>query len=133
MKKHDGWITALYTLVFIAIPCIVGIFFLIDMDTNRPLVWGIGASILGGTNLLTYIAYKVKLLAIDAFTFVFPISVVFFGIYGTMYENWWLMLIVAIIGVLTSLPTNMVVTNQKDKQLAKLKEEAKKQANKNKK
>ena len=126
MKKHDGWLTSLFALIFIATPSIVGIFLLVDSETiDYGLIWGIGTAILIGSNLITYLAYKFKLLAIDAFTFIFPLSVVFFLIYGTMYEAWWLMLIVAVIGVLTSFPANIVVTRIKEDKLAKIKEASK--------
>lgn len=126
MKKYSSWLSALFALVFIAVPSIVIIYFLMDMSPNYGIVFGSAFAVLIGGNLLAYIAYKLEVFGIDAFSFIVPITIVFFGLIATVYQHWWVMLIVALVGVLSSFPTNMLITKIKEHKRHKLLESAKK-------
>lgn len=125
MKKYSSWLSALFAFVFIAVPSVIAIYFLMGMTVNYGLVIGVAFAILLGGNLLAYIAYKFEVFGIDAFSFISPITIVFFGLIITMYQHWWVMLIVALIGVLLSFPINMLITKIKESKRNKMLKEAK--------
>ncbi len=77
----------LFALAFIAVPAIVGIYFLINAKPNYGIIFGAAFGILFGANIITYVAYKFGVFGIEAFNFIVPLSVVFFGLYATMYQH----------------------------------------------
>lgn len=121
MLKYQSWISALFVLVLIAIPAMVGLFFV--LDANLPYWWMIifALVIVIGGFLLTFIFYKFKVITIDTFNFALPISIVFAFLFIARDFPWWAMLLMAIVGVFCALPTNAVVASIKRKKALKSK------------
>lgn len=125
MKKYSAWFITLFALAFIAVPGIVGIYFMVNENYNYGIVFGAAFGILVGGFIITFLGMKAQLFGIEAFTFIMPLSIVFFGLFATMYSPWWAMVIVALVGILSSFPINIIVTKIKDAKRAKALEKAK--------
>lgn len=115
MLKYQSWISALFVLVVIAIPSMVGLFFVLDANMAYWWMFIFAIAITLGGFLITFAFYKFKVVAIETFNFSVPISIVFAFLYIARDFPWWAMLLMAIIGVITALPTNSVVANIKRK------------------
>lgn len=124
MKKTDGWVTALFALVFIAVPAVILFyFFLPEWTDKKPInysyIWLIAISFWVYTGILTFILIRFEWLSIDSINFNIPISITMMLILLTSPLPLWATALFVLFGILTAFPTNIFVTRLKEKQIKK--------------
>lgn len=125
MKQNDGWINALFSLVFIAAPALIIFYFLLPGWTGHEVVsygiiWLVAISFFVYVGILSWLLIHFKWLAIDSLNFNVPISLALMTILVTYPLPFWAMGVLVVIAVLLAFPVNIAVTKYKEKKIIKL-------------
>ncbi|MCK5945752.1 MAG: hypothetical protein KAG04_00620 [Mycoplasmataceae bacterium] len=119
MKKNDGWMNALFALLLIVVPVLVGFYFLLPDWTGRYVIsygamWGVAIGFIAYVVLISYILIKVKLLTLDSIAFNIPVTIVMVGIFVSPYLPIWARGLIVLTLIMSALPANMLVTRIKE-------------------
>lgn len=120
MRKTSGWVNALFALVFIACPALVGFFLWVPYWENGTeqatwFYWVIGLSFLAYVALLCWFLIHFEWLGVDSLNFNIPIALVFFTLFVSWDLTRWIQIILVIVIVLLAFPVNMWTTHLKRK------------------
>ena len=115
MKTNDGWLNALFALLFIAVPAIVGFYFLLPDWTGYDVVsygsmWGIGLGFAVYVIIASTLVIYFKILTIDSLNFDIPITLVFVAMFVTSGIPLWGRILLVITCVLLTFPVNILVS-----------------------
>lgn len=120
MIKPNHWLNALFALVFIAIPALIGFYFWLpdwnnDFEIGYWFYWVISLAFVAYVAVLSFFMIKLKILSIDIITFYLPLTFVFMAIFISFDWSVILRFFIVIIAILTALPANMFVVKIKDR------------------
>ena len=110
--KNDGWTNALFALVFLVVPGLILVFWVLGLANIKNNLWfqiGIGIGFIGYGIIFSVLVILIKWLAIDSLAFNAPITIVFGILIMTYSAEIWLMVIMTFLGVMTALPANSLV------------------------
>ena len=119
MKKNDGWMNALFALIFIAVPAIILFYFILPGWTNKKptfgydIVWVIAIGFIVYTILFSIILIIFKVLSIESLNFNVPIAFALMGILVTYPLPLWATGVIVISVVLMAFPMNILTTKIK--------------------
>lgn len=137
MKRRysNGWVNALFALVFIAVPAVVGmVFFSPDWNkegkelANQPywFYWVVAIGFVIYALIFSLILIKLEVLGMDCLTFNVPIALVFATLFVTYPwhtgAKWGLTVLMVIIAIATAWPMNTFVWFWAERQAEKIKE-----------
>lgn len=125
MKKNDGWINALFSLVFIATPALILYFFYLPTwsgndDQAYWVVWVIALLFMVYVVVLSYVLIKFEWLTIESLNFNIPITLALMAIMVTYTLPLWATAIITLAMVMVALPVNMWTTRFRNIQISKL-------------
>lgn len=116
MRNTNGWVNALFALVFIATPALVGFFLWVPYweDAHKEPTWFYYVVALGFlvyVSLFSWLLIKFEWLGIDSLNFNIPIALVFAALFVSYDWAIWLKVLVTVFMVLMAFPVNMWTTN----------------------
>ncbi|NQZ66189.1 MAG: hypothetical protein HRT99_03180 [Mycoplasmatales bacterium] len=122
MKKNDGWLNALFSLVFIATPALIIFYFFLPSwsgfeRVSYGTIWGIAIGFIFYVILLSVILIRFEILSIESLNFNIPISIVLVIILVSYPLALWATAIFVIIGILLAFPVNMLVNKYKESKI----------------
>lgn len=131
MRKNDGWVNALFALVFIAVPAILLFYFYLpSWSGQKPLpygyIWLIAIIFWIYVGLLSFLLIKFQWLALESLNFNVPISVSLMLILITSPLPLWATALFVIGGVLTAIPVNIYTTRFRENRAKKPKNKSSK-------
>ena len=126
MKKNDGWINALFSLVFIAAPALVIFYFLLPTWTGYEeisygMIWVVALGFLTYIAILSFALIYFEWLTIESLNFNIPISLALMAILVTYPLPLWAVAIIVVAIVLFAFPINIMVTKYKENKILKRK------------
>ena len=127
MKESNGWINALFSLVFVAAPAMVMFYFLLPDWADIQILttgemWAVTLGFIAYSALLNFLLIKFEFLPIDSINFNGPLTLVLAIIFISFGLDIWVRALLMIIGVLLAFPTNVYVAKMKEKKIRKLKQ-----------
>ncbi len=120
--RYKGWITTLFSLVFIAGIALIGYAFLLPDWTKKQAVsygflWLIGFGYLLYAILISYFFIFLKILNYQSLVFTIPLAFVFFIIFVTSPLPLWARALLVFAGIMITVPVNIFVENFHKKKL----------------
>lgn len=115
MRNTNGWVNALFALVFIATPALVGFFLWVPYwaDAHEQPTWFYYVVALGFlvyVSLFSWLLIKFEWLGYDSLNFNIPIALVFAVLFISYDWAIWLKVLATIAMVFTAFPVNMWTT-----------------------
>ena len=116
MKKHDGWISSLFALIFIAVPALIIFLFFLpswsnNFDINYGYIWLIALSFFVYVALIHFIAIYCQIISIESLNFNVPISISLMAILVCYPLPIWLTFLIVFLCIMSAFPTN-ILTNK---------------------
>lgn len=126
MKTNDGWINALFSLVFIAAPALVLFYFFLptwnpDANYSYWITWIITIIFFIYVGLLSLLLIYFKWLTIESLNFNIPITLVLMLILVTNPLPLWATALFVLTGVFTAIPVNIITTKIKENKIREYK------------
>ena len=128
MKKNDGWVNALFALVFIAVPAMIIYYFILPDWTGRivlPLgsTMGIAVGFIAAIMGITALLIKFELLPYQAINFNIPVAVGLMVLLVSYDLSMWARVLLIVAVILMAFPVNMftsyLIRNKKYKLMKK--------------
>ena len=119
MKKNDGWVNALFALIFIAVPAVILFYFFLPSWTDKkPIeygyIWLIAISFLLYVGLFSFILIKFDWLPFESLNFNVPISVSLMIILVSHPLPLWATALLVLLGILSAFPVNIYTTRLRE-------------------
>ena len=126
MKQNDGWVNALFSLLFIAVPAIVLFYFFLPSWSGKDpssygMIWGIAIGFWAYVGLLSFLLIYFDLLSIESLNFNIPIALALMMILVSYPLPLWATGILVIVCVLIALPVNILTTRIRENNQSKKK------------
>ncbi|MCK5806997.1 MAG: hypothetical protein KAG91_01210 [Mycoplasmataceae bacterium] len=118
MKKNDGWMNALFALIFIATPAITLFYFILPTWSNKEvlsygMIWVVAIGFIAYAILLSTLLIMLKIISIDSLNFNVPIAFALMAILVTYTLPLWATGVIVIGVILMAFPMNMLTTKIK--------------------
>lgn len=126
MKNNNGWINALFSLVFIATPSLFLFFFFLPSwngyeRVSYGMIWVIALGFISYVLLFSFLVIHYEILTIDSLSFNIPITMVLMSILISYPLPLWATAVFVILMVLFAFPVNVFVNNFKERRKHKTK------------
>lgn len=126
-RWSNGWVKALFALVFIAVPAFVGyIFFLPDWSNAGQkydlwFYWVVAIGFIIYALGFSFILIYFDILGVDSLAFNIPLAIVLAIIFVTFpwgHGGWWaLRALMVILGICTAWPINTIIYNWQERKI----------------
>ncbi|MCK5866986.1 MAG: hypothetical protein KAG14_01165 [Mycoplasmataceae bacterium] len=118
MKKNDGWMNALFALIFIATPAITIFYFILPTWSNKEvlnygMIWVVAIAFIIYAILFSTLLILLNILSIESLNFNIPIAFALMSILVTYPLPLWATGVIVIGVVLMAFPMNMLTTKIK--------------------